>query len=863
MKRISRGICLGLLGALGLSACGGGGGGGDGSGGVTAPTTGTGTPQANLALTAFTAPGTLQAGATYTVTGTLTNLGGASIPGHAVAIGLSPQASDINDYGAIGMALRIGWLEPGQSWDFSTTIVIPDDAVNGNYNVNAVIATDAEYDTTPGNNALSRQASLSGGVDCTNDAHEQDNKAATAQALAFGETRTGNFCDGTSDWFGFSAIGGQSYSMVTRSTNDFHTHLLGLYGPDGSTLIVRGMPDIDDSGTTKLQWTAPSTGTYYVRVAHAFGLFGAGPDTDYSLTLGDARADLHAGFAYVSPTGYSSGALRVYGYVYSQGFADAGAFKTGLYLSTDPDVTTADMLLDEASLGGLAKGTDEQVALEGILPETPGDYYVAVIADNGYAIDEAARGNNRSPVQMITVSPLGTCDADAYEQDDSAATAKTITAGAAPQLHNHCEDLVDWLAFSAVKDRSYMVRVQREFGGYSEATADVYSADGATLLGSATGATQWVWTAPADGAYRLRVSNPSAGSARSYDIRLDEFLPDLKASLSASGLSSGTPAGGVIDSAYTSTLNVGPAPAPASETGLYLSSDNVVTTGDLLIGRMTMQAMEGSLSSPYSGGGGYLNGYLPKTLTPGTYYVAAIANHNGAFAEPNTTNNTSAVVEVLVTTPPCTPDAYEDDDHAAAAHTITLNEPRTRNGCDDREDWLKFSPATSGWYATSSGESVKVYHQGDLTKSLAASIFGRVSWQATAGEVYFIRSDSPTTTSYALTVGSCQQDAYEEDDDYSQAKPIAPGQSQSRNYCDGDDDWISFGAVSGTTYTITTGDTTSLTLYGSDGQTWLQNHTTKGKSRQIVWTATSSGTLYVRLQGNDVGMNTGYSVSLN
>ena len=104
-------------------------------------------------------------------------------------------------------------------------------------------------------------------------------------------------------------------------------------------------------------------------------------------------------------------------------------------------------------------------------------------------------------------------------------------------------------------------------------------------------------------------------------------------------------------------------------------------------------------------------------------------------------------------------------------------------------------------------------------------------------------------------------DSYENDNNSSQAKGVTIGTSYHHTYYpSGDEDWISFGATSGTTYAIetlnlTNGADTHLFLYSTDGTTLIKsnddNESLTDQSSLITWTATTTGTYYVRSKAYD------------
>ena len=98
-------------------------------------------------------------------------------------------------------------------------------------------------------------------------------------------------------------------------------------------------------------------------------------------------------------------------------------------------------------------------------------------------------------------------------------------------------------------------------------------------------------------------------------------------------------------------------------------------------------------------------------------------------------------------------------------------------------------------------------------------------------------------------------DSYESDNNSSQAKAVIVGTSYHHTYYpSGDEDWISFSATSGTTYTIetlslTNGADTHLFLYSTDGATLIASNDDRSltdKSSLMTLTATATGTYYVR-----------------
>ena len=90
--------------------------------------------------------------------------------------------------------------------------------------------------------------------------------------------------------------------------------------------------------------------------------------------------------------------------------------------------------------------------------------------------------------------------------------------------------------------------------------------------------------------------------------------------------------------------NLGSASSAASTLNFYLSTDATITTTDLLFGQSSIGALAGGASQTVSG-----SVPLPVNLTPGTYWVGAIADATNAVAETNETNNARAAANTTAT----------------------------------------------------------------------------------------------------------------------------------------------------------------------------------------------------------------------
>ncbi|MDA2937717.1 pre-peptidase C-terminal domain-containing protein [Acidobacteria bacterium AH-259-A15] len=114
--------------------------------------------------------------------------------------------------------------------------------------------------------------------------------------------------------------------------------------------------------------------------------------------------------------------------------------------------------------------------------------------------------------------------------------------------------------------------------------------------------------------------------------------PDLVVTELTTSSSSGTPGGKIFISSLK-VKNQGDTDAGPFQVGFYYSTDSTISTSD------TFSGWRCDVNSGLVAGGTYsCSGEIavPSSLAPGTYYVGAIADHQGVVSESNEGNNTKA-----------------------------------------------------------------------------------------------------------------------------------------------------------------------------------------------------------------------------
>jgi hypothetical protein len=118
------------------------------------------------------------------------------------------------------------------------------------------------------------------------DAYESDNSSASAHnVIPNAGAQTHNFhVEQDNDWLAFTAFAGMTYTIATANTGGHADTVVELYDSSGSTLLAVNDDDPDNWPASRLEWVAPSTGNYLLRVYH-WEPTGAGCTTAYGIAI--------------------------------------------------------------------------------------------------------------------------------------------------------------------------------------------------------------------------------------------------------------------------------------------------------------------------------------------------------------------------------------------------------------------------------------------------------------------------------------------------------------------------------------------------------------------------------------------------
>ncbi len=143
------------------------------------------------------------------------------------------------------------------------TGAFPSNIPAGNYYVGWIIdsgGTQTEFDESNNTGVITGSQ-----LTVTSTADDHGNNAASSTAVGDPSTTAGNLEVGTDvDWFNFPTVAGHTYVFET-TLNSLANSTLTLYDTNGTSVL-----DFDDDGGTglasRIDWTAPANGTYYLKV---------------------------------------------------------------------------------------------------------------------------------------------------------------------------------------------------------------------------------------------------------------------------------------------------------------------------------------------------------------------------------------------------------------------------------------------------------------------------------------------------------------------------------------------------------------------------------------------------------------------
>lgn len=386
----------------------------------------------------------------------------------------------------------------------------------------------AEGDET--NNLVSAMVCV--GVECQPDDYEDDDSCSLAGWASSSTIQSRTLCPvGDEDWIKFTAIGGTTYTIAATNLGPHADPLLTLYNSCGGAAQFGTGPSIN--------WYAPASGIYYVKVKHRRETYGPLATYDFGIMASGGSGDLYEpDNDCATARDITTDGTRQTHLFQAVGDQDWVKFSVNagesFSIVADNVGTGVSPLLalysscDQTFGSPLAQGSQVQGSAQ-----TGQIYYVKAVNQNPNVAGPDARYD-------LSVRAIP-CVADAFEEDDSNAAAREIATTGAAQTHNICPaGDADWVRFTAQAGTTYVL-LTSNLGLAADTYLYLYDTDGVTELAHNDDygyllASRIIWQCPRDGVYyaKVRHHNPAAsGADTSYDLSIakgrcnvDSYEPD-------------------------------------------------------------------------------------------------------------------------------------------------------------------------------------------------------------------------------------------------------------------------------------------------------------------------------------------------
>lgn len=355
----------------------------------------------DLVTTAISGPSAGATGTSITVATTVANQGSATAGAFYACVYLSTDPTITTADTRLSTRL-VSQLAAGASSAASVAVPIPGTIAPGTYYLGAIAdCTLASSESDEGNNSLLGAAiALSPGADLVVSGVSGPSAGVTGGALSISTTVL-NQGIGTS---AASSVGIYLSTDAVISTTD--TRL----GARSIGALLRGASSAAATTVTIPATLAP--GTYYLGAIADYANQARESDEANNALVGSlitlsVGADLVMSAVTGPASGLSGASIAIATTMLNQGVGASSSAYVGLYLSTDPLITTADLRLGTRSVGALAAGASSSASVTLVIPASlaPGTYYLGAIADYSGVARESDETNNALSGSTIQIAP--------------------------------------------------------------------------------------------------------------------------------------------------------------------------------------------------------------------------------------------------------------------------------------------------------------------------------------------------------------------------------------------------------------------------------------------------------------------------
>lgn len=451
----------------------------------------------------------------------------------------------------------------------------------------------------------------------------------------------------------------QNYPLITSVT------------PSGGNLIVTGSIDSPSPATISIELFTnqlPSPGsdasgfgegqTFVMTVTpNASGVFNAtfasssnvsvsatatdamGNTSEFSATfqIGTGQPDLMSMNLTATPSSLNAGDKTTVKFTLRNiGMASAGAARQDIVLSADNVINAQDQVLGSVNSAAIAPQGSQMLQTDVTIPATlpAGTYFLAVVADAGNAVTESNENNNITMIQITVASmpdlvinnfrvmPTSANPGDSVNVSFNVVNQGTSNAAA------HVEEIV--LSDDNTVSANDVVLRTVSNGTIGVNGSAQFSLDVQIPANTLPGGYFIIATTDARNVVtETSEANNSASATITVSGAVDFDITNL--TLTPSNAAPNTP----INVSF-SLSNRGTLAAPASMVDIRYSTDNIIDSTDLLLGRFSAPAIAAGDTAALS-----FMVTIPAGTPAGQAFIGVIADADNAITEGNEANNTA------------------------------------------------------------------------------------------------------------------------------------------------------------------------------------------------------------------------------
>ena len=736
------------------------------------------------------------------------------------------------------------------------------------------------------------------------DMYEPDDEPNYASQITAGSTQTHSLTAGDTDWVYFTVTSAGTYTIETTGSGDTKMTLYQLNGQSLTQLATND--DISSSNRNARISRSLSSGTYFAEVT---GYSSSTAISSYGIKLTASSGS--GSTTTVSADSYEGDNSRFT----AKTIAVGATQNRSIHSASDVDwvkftvandgfysieTSGADTILELYSLEGQYFVRSDDKGNGDVGSRAVAQLY----ANTSYYAKVSSYG---SKTFNYTLSLSSGIVADTFESNSDnsrTSTTTTLEVGREQDHTIHTASDVDWMKVSITQAGAYIFTVFTSDRDAGKMNLEVYNSSG-SKIGSQAGTNPYSYLNLSSGTYYVKVGSATSGVASGMykvavsqsdlsNVEYDSYENDDRLD-EASVLSMSSSQTSVTQTKKLSPYSMGGknmADADWSRftpavTGVYSFSVSG-TAAFSSIDIWSYAADDDGILLPIANSTG-VNPYVESELIAGQTYFVVVSSDYPALYVPSYT-----LTATRKSTYTATQDTYENDNTASAASVLTIGNTQVHslhNTTD--EDWMKFTPSSTGYYTFYTGARNGTAGDGDIMMGLYdaegkllvydddsfTGYNAMLSYQLNAGSTYYLRAlsarENQLVPHYTVSVASgIVEDTYDVyvderstlDNDFDNAILLELDSVQSHSIHSASDvDYVGFWVENTGYYTIQTegsGDTI-ITLFDENREfLYINDDGGVGRNAALTLQLQAGAIYYAEVSSYQNSLIPNYTLSL-